>query len=106
MGSFKDFTDTEQRISHQVRESREDILTLKEQMEALQFVIQKHSEQAAEIAELYENIKALLKILSFIEKVAKWLITTAASVGLLWGIWKYLIVETLKDVAASGRIPR
>lgn len=106
MGSFKDFVDTEHRMQYQVQESEKNILTLQEQMASLQFTIQKHSEQAAEIAELYDNIKALLKILRLIEQAAKWLITIAASLGILWGIWKYLIVETLKDVAASGRIPR
>lgn len=101
---FKDFVDTEHRIQYQVQESSQHILTLQEQMAALQSVIQKHSEQATEIAELYENIKALLKILKLVEKAAKWLITMGAGFGVVWAIWKYLIVEALKD--AAGRIPR
>lgn len=106
MGSFKDFADTENRIHYQVQESKQNILTLQEQMAALQAVIQKHSEQASEIADLYENIKALLKILSLIEKAAKWLITISAGLGITWAIWKYLVVEAFKDMASSERIPR
>lgn len=101
---FKDFVDTEHQIKYQVQENAKDVLTLQEQMASLQLVIQRLSVQAEEISELYANLKVFLRILSLLEKAAKWLITIGAGFGIVWAVWKYLIVETLRDVA--GRIPR
>lgn len=63
---------------------------------ALKEAIRENNEALAEYIELSKGFKSLWKLLGFVEKVAVWIAKIAAALGIVWGIWVYLVQEALK----------
>jgi hypothetical protein len=64
---------------------------------ALKLLLEKNNTALEEFIELGKTFKFGLKILNVIEKAAVWVTKISLAVGALWGFWKFVILETIKN---------
>jgi hypothetical protein len=66
-----------------------DLVVLKDSLE-------KNTTALQDFIELGKGLKFGLKILGAVERVAVWVTKCAAALGVMWAVWKFLILEALQ----------
>jgi hypothetical protein len=72
------------------RHMADDVMRLKLSMDS-------NTTALTEFIELGKNLKFGIKVLGFVESTAVWITKVALAGGTLWGIWKFIILETVKQ---------
>jgi hypothetical protein len=78
-------------LEKQFRGLNSDVLHIKEGMQA-------NTEALREYIELSKHFTFTLKFLGWIESIAVWVAKVAAALGIMWGVWRYIISEALRQL--------
>lgn len=57
--------------------------------------LRQNTESAAEVLALYGNLKGAFRVLGWVSAFATWLGKMSVAAGIVWAIWKYLVLEAL-----------
>lgn len=68
-----------------------EVLQLKESMDANTIALK-------EYIEISKQLKVGMKLLGYVEATAVWITKFSAAVGIVWAMWKYLILESVEQV--------
>lgn len=97
-------TSADRRLHDRLDVNAKEIAELREQIAGLVTVIKANTTAVADVVAIYNSFQVLLKILSAIDVVAKWLITIGAACALLWATWKYGISSAIIEI--QGKTPK
>lgn len=66
-------------------------------IDALVAALQQNTNSAGEVIALYANLKGAFQIFGWVSKAATWIGKVSVAVGIVWAIWKYLVIEAIQD---------
>lgn len=69
---------------------------MKAEMDAHKSLLAQNSAENQELLLILRKVKTVISILAGIEKIAVWIAKIAVAVGLIWAVWKYVIIETVE----------
>lgn len=78
------------------------IAKMKTEMNVHRALIEQNSAENQELLILLRKIKFIISILGGIEKMSVWVATVSIAIGLVWATWKFIILETLKQIGERG----
>jgi len=95
---FTELVAEDRRLNDRLDANSVEVKALKHQITELSVALNTNASQAKEIIELYASIKIFLVMLVAMEKAAVWVTKIGAAGVIVWGVWKFIISETLMNI--------
>lgn len=64
-------------------------------IDELVILLKANESKAEEVLTLYANLKGAFRLLAWIEVPATWIAKITMALGIIWGLWKFVFLETI-----------